>query len=262
MGKRFTYEEVKEYFESQNCELLEKEYKNARTRMRYRCQCGNISKIVFYSFKIGNRCSECGKNKISKRFTYTQEEAENKFKEIGCELLEEYKGAYEKAKFKCSCGRISKAIPNNIWRRKRCGQCGLESRSGENHYMWHDDRDEFNTRSAFRQRCYKLVQMVLSVTGRVKNKKTAKLLGYDYKQLQEHIINHPNWEKVKNEPWHIDHIFPVKAFLDYGITDLKIINSLGNLQPLSAKENMAKNASYDTNGFLKYLEEKGIEYET
>jgi len=101
--------------------------------------------------------------------------------------------------------------------------------------------------------------MVLNVTGRVKNEKSAKLLGYDYKQLQEHITGHPNWEKVKNKKWHVDHILPIKAFLDHGISDLKIINALGNLRPLGAKANLCKNAKYNKDDFQKYLERKGVQ---
>ena len=258
-GIRLSYEEVAQCFKDQGCELLEKEYKNARTKMKYRCQCGNESHIVLYSFKNGNRCNECGKKKVSERFTYSHEEAAKKFRDIGCELLEEYSGAYKKAKFRCHCGRESTAIPHNIWKRKQCSQCGLENRSGEGHYLWHKDRKAFNEKYSFRQRSYKILKAVLKVTGRTKNAKTAKLLGYDYKQLQEHIQNHPNWAKVKNKVWHIDHIFPIKAFLDYGISDLKIINALDNLRPLTAKANLKKNAKYDKKAFVTYLESKGIE---
>jgi len=92
----------------------------------------------------------------------------------------------------------------------------------------------------------------------VKNKKTARLIGYDYKQLQEHITSHPNWEKVKDEDWHVDHIFPIKAFLDHGISDLKIINALDNLRPVAAQVNLCKNAKYDKVAFSEYLKLKGV----
>lgn len=45
--------------------------------------------------------------------------------------------------------------------------------------------------------------------------------------------------------WHIDHIKPVKAFLDEGITDIKAINALSNLQVLWASENLSKGAKYE-----------------
>jgi hypothetical protein len=100
----------------------------------------------------------------------------------------------------------------------------------------------------------------LNVTGRVKNKRSAEMLGYDYKQLQEHIIGHQSWPTLKDKAWHVDHIFPIKAFIDYGISDLKVINALDNLRPLGAIENMCKNASYDKNEFERYLRYKGVSY--
>ena len=61
------------------------------------------------------------------------------------------------------------------------------------------------------------------------------MLGYTVNELKNHIHNHPNWSNIKKNNWHLDHMFPVKAFLDYGIIDLKLINCLDNLQPLSAQ---------------------------
>lgn len=57
-----------------------------------------------------------------------------------------------------------------------------------------------------------------------------------YKQLQEHIKNHPNYENLKDVKWHIDHIFPITAFAKYNIRDISLINYLENLRPLRYKE--------------------------
>jgi hypothetical protein len=62
--------------------------------------------------------------------------------------------------------------------------------------------------------------------------------------------------KSQGWEWHIDHIFPIKAFIDHGITDLSIINDLDNLRPLSKKENLSKNAKYDKDKFMKWLSTK------
>jgi len=86
------------------------------------------------------------------------------------------------------------------------------------------------------------------------------LLGYDYKQLQEHILNHPNYEKIKNDKWHIDHIWPIKAFVDYGLYDLSLINCLENLRPLEAFENNSKSGKYCLADFEEWLTKKGIRF--
>ena len=65
--KKHTYEYVKRYFDEQGCELMEKQYIGSGTKMRYRCRCGNISKICFSSFKNGTRCKKCGYKKSGEK---------------------------------------------------------------------------------------------------------------------------------------------------------------------------------------------------
>jgi hypothetical protein len=77
-------------------------------------------------------------------------------------------------------------------------------------------------------------------------------------QLREHIFAHKNWSKINNQKWHLDHIFPIKAFLDYGIKDMKLINCLENLQPLTVFENCVKNDKYDASAFENWLIAKGF----
>lgn len=260
-GIKLQFDFVKQVFAEQGCELLEKVYKNARTKMKYRCSCGNISSIVFDSFRVGNRCRKCGQQRCADKQRLTQEEVAKIFEAGGCKLLSEYNAALEPVKYECSCGRQSKILINNFKLGNRCKVCGIKRRSGENHYEWRKDREQKYREDLFRQRCYKLVRMVLNVTGRVKNKRTAELLGYDYKQLQAHITKHPNYEKVKDGKWHIDHIFPIKAFIDHNIIDLALINCLENLRPISQFENNSKNAKYDVVEFREWLKRKGIKHD-
>jgi len=82
---KLPYDEVKQYFEDHNCELLEKEYKNANTKMKYRCNCGNKKcKITFGHFKGGGRCKECkiermsGKNSSCYKHDLTEEDRQDR----------------------------------------------------------------------------------------------------------------------------------------------------------------------------------------
>jgi hypothetical protein len=86
--------------------------------------------------------------------------------------------------------------------------------------------------------------------------KVEKILGYSVNELQKSITNNVRWKEVKCNDWHIDHIFPIKAFLDFGITTLTIINCLDNLQPLSVKDNLKKSGSYNQEHFTSWLYEK------
>jgi hypothetical protein len=257
-GVRLTYDFVRQYFADHGCELLETAYKNARTKLRYRCECGKESSIVFDSFRRGNRCQSCGNRKTVQKLIYTQEEVAKQFKDGGCELLGQYTRSRAKVEYRCSCGQKDKISLNNFQKGHRCWACGLHKRSGENHYEWQKDRELIAERLKFRQRSYKLVKMTLKKIGGKKTTKTSKLLGYDHEQLQKHITTHPNYNLLKGTRWHIDHIFPIGAFHEYGISDVSIINALDNLRPLGYKENIRKGDKYERSEFELYLKEKGI----
>jgi len=75
-----------------------------------------------------------------------------------------------------------------------------------------------------------------------KTNTTVIMLGYTADQLVEHIeslfVEGMSWDNYGE--WHIDHIVPVKWWLDNGITDPSMINALINLQPLWAVDNLIK----------------------
>jgi hypothetical protein len=67
--EKLTIEFVSNYFTEQNCKLLETEYINSNTKMKYLCQCNNESSITWDNFKQGYRCVMCGydKQELSKK---------------------------------------------------------------------------------------------------------------------------------------------------------------------------------------------------
>ena len=71
-------------------------------------------------------------------------------------------------------------------------------------------------------------------------------LGYSQNEFKAHIeslfISGMSW--LNRSKWHIDHIKPISLFIKEGVMDIKIINALNNLQPLWAKDNIAKGAKY------------------
>jgi very-short-patch-repair endonuclease len=121
MGKlKHTYEYIKQYFENENCELLETEYINNSTKMKYKCICNNITYIRYSDFQQGKRCSKCGGKK-----KHTYEFVKQYFKNEGCELLEnEYKNNSTKMEYLCNCGNISRINFNNFKNGYRCLKCG------------------------------------------------------------------------------------------------------------------------------------------
>ena len=122
--------------------------------------------------------------------------------------------------------------------------------------MYEKDREVIALRKKFRKICGQHIKRFMDATDQKKTISTHKLLGYKPKDLQEHILNHPNFKNCKDKVWHVDHIFPLKAFLDNKIYDLKIINSLDNLQPLLGIENLSKADIYNKIDFEKWIKSK------
>tara|TARA_Y100000310_G_scaffold325810_1_gene389869 strand:- start:399 stop:1214 length:816 start_codon:yes stop_codon:yes gene_type:complete len=258
--KKLTYNDVKQYFEEQGCILLSKKYVNARIHLDYKCVCGNEARIIYDSFRRGHRCRKCGSVKMAKSQTFTYEQVRSYIEELGCMLVEKkYTSAHCKMKIICRCGDIYFKSWNAIQQNHSlCFRCSVKGRSGSNHYEWKKDRKQHEEDCSFRQRSYKMLKHALNSTGQEKIDRSINMLGYTHMQLRDYIKNHSNWDKVKNRKWHLDHIFPIKAFLDFGIKDIKLINCLENLQPLSAAENRDKSDKYDENRFKLWLQLKGV----
>lgn len=258
-SRKLTKKEVKTEVEARGCKFIAEDFVDGVHVVNCICRCGNERCCELRTLRTTKGCKKCRDQASKLKF----ENVKKFFSDCGCELLEtDYINARTKMKYKCVCGGISEIVFDSFQRGNRCQKCGCKKISdkvaGENHPNWNKNREQVESNLYFRKRCCGLVKNALKCIGRVKVSKTAELLGYDYKQLREHIQKHPNWNIVKNGKWHVDHKFPIKAFLDYGISDLKVINGLDNLQPLSKRDNLSKHDSYDSVEFEKWLVSKGV----
>lgn len=121
---RYSYAEVYDYFLKNDCVLLEKEYSHSQKSLRYRCKCGNESKIIFNSFIQGTRCKECGKKKMWEKRRPTIEFISQQFKDKNCFLLAtEYKNSSTPMPYICQCGLESKICWSNFQQGSRCRNC-------------------------------------------------------------------------------------------------------------------------------------------
>jgi hypothetical protein len=88
--------------------------------------------------------------------------------------------------------------------------------------------------------CRRLIKRTLKYLGTEKELTTIELLGYSPSQLKETIeskfIDGMSWSNYGE--WHIDHIRPISSFDK--CEKPEIINSLNNLQPLWAFDNLSK----------------------
>lgn len=112
-------------------------------------------------------------------------------------------------------------------------------------------------RKVIGKKIYRMMRECYKAAATIKEDHSHKVLGYTPKQLLEHLQTFPNWDVLKHESWHLDHKFPIIAFVRNGIKDPSIICHLENLQPLSGKENCSKNDNYDTKKFERWLSSVG-----
>jgi hypothetical protein len=261
-GNRLSYEKVKQIYEDYNCKLVETVYIDCKREMKFECSCGNIDSKSFLLFKICPKCSKCKSKESSERRKFEYKDVKKIFEQKSCILLSEtYENSWTLLKYVCKCGNEQYVSFSDFIRkdRKGCKICQAINFSGSNNPFWQPDREKLKENRKFRSTIRNLLTCTLKMTGMKKNTKTEKMLGYTWIDFKNYIENHPNWNSVKNLRWHIDHIFPIQAFVDYNIKDPKLINCLGNLRPLDAHSNLTKNCKYNKEEFEKWLISKNIE---
>jgi hypothetical protein len=71
------------------------------------------------------------------------------------------------------------------------------------------------------------------------------MIGYDRIQFIAHLEglfqDEMSWERI--DEIHIDHVIPLKWFIQNGIHRPEIINDLSNLEPIWAKDNLRKSSA-------------------
>lgn len=124
LSRKLTYEYVYNYFKEQNCELLETEYINSNTKMKYRCKCMNISKINFNSFKNGRRCLKCSIIRRKEKRKHSYKYIKNIIESTGYILLStQYKNANEKIKIRCKNDHEYEVTFASFQVGRRCRKC-------------------------------------------------------------------------------------------------------------------------------------------
>lgn len=252
MPKIITFDNVYNYFKDEGCELLETEYINMNTKMRYICSCDNESVIRFYSFKNGNRCLKCsGKEKYSYVFVY------NYFKDEGCELLEtKYINNKTLMRYRCKCGEESMISFSNFKNHnKRCKDCGYKKTTGDNHYKFKKDRTRRRRSTHLQFDLHKLHTLSddPNYNNHIQSQKVAK-------------VSSNRWAR---SDYTVDHIHPRVAFVDNDLDKLydpiiikEICNLRENLRIIPKEENGSKAGKYNQEEFMNWFNEKLTVYHT
>ena len=266
-SRRISQDIVESFYKEAGCELLS-EYLGDEKPLTYRCKCGSIVTSHFHTFKKRKNCCACG----NKKNVLNIESIYKFIKDNNLDLISLHKfetGSKGNLLLRCSCGNEyekSWRALNNSKCSKACTDCTkkqkIEKMSGQNHPLWIEDRKKVDFKKEFAKKIYSMLRRCYLTFKLKKQDKSFDFLGYTYYELGEHITKHPNFvNATKNGNMHIDHIFPIQAFIDFGLCDIehiKVINSLENLQPLDAFDNLSKNNKYDKDKFIDFLKSKEL----
>lgn len=184
----------------------------------------------------------------------THDYVEEYFKAQGCQLLETYTKSNLSMKYICKCGNESKCNWNNFMRGRRCQFCLVDKRKGENNYQWRSDREGKHLEYRWRQVAYRVLKQI----GRKPECSVLlcrEYFGYTIEEFKNHIKSQPGY--TLDGDWVIDHIYPVWAFVESGVCDLRIINSLENLKVVLKTENSEKCYKFNPVAFVCWLCDKG-----
>lgn len=129
MREKITIESARELFKSNGCELLENEYKTAKTVMKYRCVCGNESTIRYDDFRRGKRCLQCKYKKQSEESRTPFAEVKSMFEKEGYTVVSDKVDKNRKVDVICPKGHSWKATTYTFKSGARCMKCQKEKLS-------------------------------------------------------------------------------------------------------------------------------------
>jgi len=124
MTARKSIEVIRKEFASRGCKLLDDEYKNNHTPIKFRCSCGSISTTTYKVFNRGGKCMNCnGKPRCPENYIREQIESEG-YKWISGE----YYNAFTLLILKCSQQHEYQSHWNNFQQGRRCPKCANKNR--------------------------------------------------------------------------------------------------------------------------------------
>lgn len=131
MAIKRTIEEIRQLIrDTTYLELLSTEYINRKTKMKFKCKCGNVFETTLNSIQASNKkyCNECSLKEVSRRFAKTHEQFQKELHDkLGneYELLSQYKNTHVKVKMKhLKCGNIWETTPSSMLHQNtRCPFC-------------------------------------------------------------------------------------------------------------------------------------------
>jgi hypothetical protein len=254
---RLNEENLISIFTKENYTVLNIYKKNNKHYVDFICPYNHKGSITYDGFKRNRRCGICYKEK-----NYTYEKVKEILGQDEYQILDDI-FINVKTALKCLCpkGHICNIYLTHWLKGHRCRECGYLI-SAEKNRSKNPDREFLKEKQKIAKSLRSNLKRLAEKLHIGKKENFVSLQRYTTEELHNHIKNHKNYlDASKNNNLSIDHIFPIKAFDDFGLLNLEnawLINGLDNLQPLDRTENSRKNCQYNKEKFIIFLKEKGI----
>lgn len=133
MPKKLSIHQVKKFVkENSECELLSSEYVNSKSKLKFKCKCGNTYFVTFSMFKYQNmrNCRDCGIKRRNKNKAHSLEYIKDFIENISgseCKLLStEYTNVSTPLEILCKCGNTFTTDFHHFstQNKRQCTECG------------------------------------------------------------------------------------------------------------------------------------------
>lgn len=116
MAQRWNIERARDLFESRGCELLETEYVNDRTQMRYVATCGHEHRISLNNFTHGKGrlCEHCRRADNGVKRRIGAESIRAHFESTGCTVIRDAARVTDKVRYVALCGHENEMDYNHF----------------------------------------------------------------------------------------------------------------------------------------------------
>ena len=137
MRKKYTIEEARKIFKEVGYELIEKEYKDVETNMRFICPKHGEQKMRLSSILRGSICKKCSSERQAKRQKHSLKTVVKTIESMGYKMIDD-KYINSDTKIKCLCPKhgIFYARYRHLQAGHGCKKCGFDKMRGEGNPAW------------------------------------------------------------------------------------------------------------------------------
>lgn len=137
---RLDLDYIKSEINKSGCRYISGEYKNKDSKLYLQCTCGNYFYKSWDTFKRGqSHCPDCGRKKIAEfQRKYYLNDAQTILSQHGYKIIGNYVDSVTPVECICTKGHVCLIKLSDLigTRHSGCKQCGIERRSGVNHYNY------------------------------------------------------------------------------------------------------------------------------